>query len=224
MANPELYVVTTCMGRLDHLKRTLETLVAQDCKLVVVDYSCPENCGSWVVNNHGSRVHVVRVLDQKYFNVSKAKNAGAKYVKIIGTDIDWIFFLDCDMPVSSSFVDEVKRGINKNNYFMVQYNPGLLGVSVKDWGRAEWFDEGIDGYGYEDIQLILKLDVLGLKISLLPEKLISPIPYGAELQTRYLQEKSKAASMDKNAAYLMKKLGDFADRAHSQGENFRGFA
>lgn len=52
---PLLTFVTTCRGRLAHLRRSLPTFVAQpDAEVVVVDYDCPERSGEWVEQTFGS--------------------------------------------------------------------------------------------------------------------------------------------------------------------------
>ena len=45
----EICIITTCMGRLAHLRQSLPSFTAQpDTSVVVVDYSCPERSGEWV--------------------------------------------------------------------------------------------------------------------------------------------------------------------------------
>ena len=71
MAN--LCFVTTCMGRLHALRRSLGAMVGQGGSCIVVDYSCPEGAGDWVVANH-PRARVIRVPGQASFNASAARN------------------------------------------------------------------------------------------------------------------------------------------------------
>ncbi len=41
-AKPKFSIITTCKGRLEHLKQTLPAMLAQkDSEVIVVDYSCP---------------------------------------------------------------------------------------------------------------------------------------------------------------------------------------
>jgi hypothetical protein len=41
---PRLSIVTTCKGRLHHLRRSLPGFLAQpDTQVIVVDYDCPED-------------------------------------------------------------------------------------------------------------------------------------------------------------------------------------
>ena len=83
--------VTTCRGRLRHLRETLPTFVRQpDAAVVVVDYSCPEACGDWVEANF-PHVEVVRSPDSPRFELSRARNLGAARVRS-----PWICFIDAD--------------------------------------------------------------------------------------------------------------------------------
>jgi hypothetical protein len=47
-------LITTCKGRLAHLKETLPAFLAQGagCEVIVVDYDCPEGAATWVNANH----------------------------------------------------------------------------------------------------------------------------------------------------------------------------
>ena len=58
---PKYSIVTTCMGRLDHLKESLPAMLAQpDSEVIVVDYSCPQGTGDYVAK-HFPAARVVRV-------------------------------------------------------------------------------------------------------------------------------------------------------------------
>lgn len=75
MDKPKLSFVTTCMGRLEHLKQTLPTQQHPDCESIVVDWSCPDGTADWVRENH-PWVKVVEVKGEKFYHRSKARNAG----------------------------------------------------------------------------------------------------------------------------------------------------
>ena len=61
-------IVTTCKGRLAHLKQSLPAMLAQDgAEVVVVDYCCPERAGDWVESAFPS-VQVVRADGEEGFS------------------------------------------------------------------------------------------------------------------------------------------------------------
>ncbi len=68
--------VTTCRGRLAHLRETLPSLVAQpDASVVVVDYGCPEASGHWV-EEHFPQVDVVRSAESPRFETRPRPQPG----------------------------------------------------------------------------------------------------------------------------------------------------
>src|SRR5947207_437405 len=94
----ELCFVTTCKGRLASLKQALPTIAAQPgCDCVVVDYSCPDECGAWVEANF-PQVKVVRVPGRAHFNPSYARNASLPAI-----NSPWICFCDSDVLVNPTF-------------------------------------------------------------------------------------------------------------------------
>jgi len=71
-------IITTCKGRLDHLKESLPAMVAQGAKeVIVVDYSCPDGTGDYVAVTYPD-VRLVRVEGEQHFSNWKARNAGAE--------------------------------------------------------------------------------------------------------------------------------------------------
>jgi glycosyltransferase involved in cell wall biosynthesis len=94
-------IITTCMGRLEHLKRTLPAMLRQECEVVVVDYSCPEQSGAWVEEKYPG-VKVVRVAGQDTFSNWKARNSGAG--EATG---DLLIFCDADVVLRDGAVAEV---------------------------------------------------------------------------------------------------------------------
>src|SRR5690349_8864227 len=97
----QITYITTCKGRLGHLKETLPRAVAQGLKCIVVDYSCPESSGAWVESNFPD-VTVVRVEGQAGFSAAKARNAGAAVA-----DTPWLAFVDADIVLAPRFAELV---------------------------------------------------------------------------------------------------------------------
>ena len=91
--------IIPCKGRLEHLKKTLEFVMAQknDVEVIVVDYDCPDNAGNWVEQAFPS-VKVVRSDQQTIFNASKARNLGLK-----AATSEFVCFLDADICIPSDF-------------------------------------------------------------------------------------------------------------------------
>ena len=93
----KLSFVTTCMGRLEHLKQTLPLQQHPDCESIVVDWSCPDKCGDWVEENYPD-VKVVRVDGEQYYHRSKARNAGLQ-----AATGEYICNADADLLIQPTF-------------------------------------------------------------------------------------------------------------------------
>jgi glycosyltransferase involved in cell wall biosynthesis len=97
-------IITTCKGRLEHLKRSLPKMVAQRCQeVIVVDYSCPESSGEFVAR-HFPSARVVRVAGEEHFSNWRARNAGAP----VATS-DVLVFVDADTILSDAAIEWLSR-------------------------------------------------------------------------------------------------------------------
>ena len=98
-AAPLVSIVTTCKGRLHHLRRSLPNFLAQpDTEVIVVDYDCPDETAG-VCAREFPAVRVVKVENAPRFNWARARNLGAAAAR--GT---WIAFFDADIVMAPDFV------------------------------------------------------------------------------------------------------------------------
>jgi glycosyltransferase involved in cell wall biosynthesis len=169
------------MGRLDHLKRTLPMLAQQPvCEVVVVDYSCPQNTADWVEAPAQSwpNVRAVRYPGQKFFNLSRARNIGAKHCRT-----KYIAFIDADLILCGNkeegnwFTENVSVALGEQ--YFIRFNKWQCGHSgfllcwypafvysggypakTEGWGYA---GPDIEGYGWEDGYMRIALRKIGLQ-------------------------------------------------------------
>ena len=88
-------LITTCKGRLHHLRETLPLMASQGAdEIVVVDYGCPDGAGDWVEREFPG-VRVVRVDDDPGFCLPRARNAGAR-----ASSARWLAFVDADVKLA----------------------------------------------------------------------------------------------------------------------------
>ena len=146
------------MGRLEFLKQSLPTIVAQPhSSCVVVDYSCPERAGDWVRKSY-PEVKVVSVEGQTRFNLSAARNAG-----LAAASGPWICYFDCDVLFAPSFVETVGGQLAAGCYYhpAPRTDMGLWGtilVARDAIDRVGGYDEIYQGWGDDDIDFVTALE------------------------------------------------------------------
>lgn len=185
---PRLCFVTVCMGRLAHLRRTLPAALAQPgCRVVVVDYSCPDRSGDWVEHAHPEAV-VVRVPGRCEFNPAVGRNAGAR-----AADAPWLCFLDADVAVASGFAEAVLPRLAPGGYYRPAPTPtgtfGTVIVGRADFARVGGYDECYRGYGCEDGDLYAGLRAAGVAERAFPGELLEHLPHPDADRTRFFEIK-----------------------------------
>jgi glycosyltransferase involved in cell wall biosynthesis len=151
-------IITTCKGRLDHLKQSLPSMVAQPAaEVIVVDYSCPEGTGDFVEANYPG-VRVVRVEGQEHFSNWAARNAGASAATgemLVFVDADTILAegaiasLDGQLPDGAygSFDRETSWAFSKTREgLQANQLKGFHASPAKAFHRLGGYDDVLAGY------------------------------------------------------------------------------
>ena len=200
-------IITTCKGRLEHLKKSLPTMVAQPCnEVIVVDYSCPEGTGKFVSENFPS-VRLVSVEGQDHFSNWKARNAGAA----IATS-NVLVFIDADILLAENAIEWISANVPPRTYGFFDsptsraFNRGgprlaanqLKGFQVVPtpaFRRAGGYDEVLEGYAAgADTDLELKLSMLGLRRRALDPGIVkSVIQHDAPSRTKHHAQPVKSS-------------------------------
>jgi hypothetical protein len=217
----KLYVVTPCMGRLAHLKRSLPQLVRCGLRVVVVDYSCPDSCGAWVAANFrdsSPAVHVCPVPGKRRFSKPKAHNAGANFAAKLGAE--HLCFIDCDTVVQAPQFGEWCREHAQRGRFHF-FEPlkkkadlfGCLLVSVEDYAHAGGYDETFLDWGMEDLDMRLRLRLKAdIPYDLIPERLATPIAHSDLARTRFYVEKETRRSSWRNLQRVRRNVRKWTGR------------
>src|SRR5262245_39656126 len=180
-----LCFITTCMGRLAYLKKTLGQVVSQeDSSCVVVDYSCPDRCGEWVEATY-PEARVVRVPGEKTFNRSIAANAGSR-----AADTPWICLHGCDISFDPRFAKQIIPMLRAGYYYCPEpiSDPGLCGTFIssrQDFERIGGYDQIYRGWGDEDLDVYCALEYIGLKRNTFPAGWLYHIPHGDDLRVKH---------------------------------------
>lgn len=210
-----LAFLTTCKGRLHHLKETLPLMVAQNPdEIVVVDYDCPDGTAEWVASNY-PQVTVCKVENAPRFSPSKARNAGARMVKS-----DAIFFVDADVRVVGDLVEWAGNNVRDGGFYRVSRKEedsirSLTGSFIclrKDFERIGGYDEAIRLYSGEDSDAYNRLKAIGVSDRKMPLELFDSIGHADTERVKFFSnddvERGIAVSMAYKALkYRLTEMG-----------------
>jgi glycosyltransferase involved in cell wall biosynthesis len=166
---PTYSIVTTCKGRLADLKRTLPRFARQpDTEVIVTDYDCPDGAAAWIAENHPD-VIIVKVEDRPLFNLPEARNMAVEQAKG-----KVLVFLDADVLVTEGFISTLDLAVGEPVFgiFPTTHGNSLRGSGViqrEHFEAVGGYDELLSGYEGEDLDLYMRLRVLGLKRHFLPD-------------------------------------------------------
>ncbi len=193
-------IVTTCKGRLSHLKETIWHMLGQaGAEVVVVDYGCPDHAADWCESQGIAKLRTVRAVnDVTQFNGSRARNIGIRHASG-----DYLAMIDADVGVPLGFADRFIREMEWNGWDL-----GLVGtdgkingqcvVTRKAWEAVRGYDEGMTGWGFDDIDFYDRITRAGLRQGILENCKLSLIVHDEAESTRFHAEKSKERSSKAN--------------------------
>jgi hypothetical protein len=176
--------ITTCKGRFAHLKSTLPSLMAlPDCEVVVVDYDCPQGAGDWVQSTFPA-AKVVRVRDRPHFKAAEARNRGVA----VATS-PWLFMVDADVGVAPVFIAAIRPQLRPGVFLrpepLLHELCGALVVAASDLAAIGGYDEVFEGWSWEDVDAVRRLEETGRRADTFPAELLTPILHGDEARGRY---------------------------------------
>lgn len=187
---PGISFVTTCKGRLDHLRQALPRMAAQpNAECIVVDYDCPDGTADWVQANFPD-VKLVRVAGAPIFHRPHANNLGAAVACA-----PWLCLIDADILVSESFSTDVEPLLQSGNYLRpYPVDIGAYGSFLcerRDFMAAGGYDEAFEGCSYSDDDLYVRLQMAGIRSANFPGEHWVAIPHDHELRTRHYEIKDR---------------------------------
>lgn len=219
-------LITTCKGRLHHLKKAMPFFLDQGVMsllydVIVVDYGCPSGTFEWCRKHTDPKVKCVAVRrNVAEFNLNRARNIGAKL-----SNADAFLFIDCDILLSPSTVIDALSVLNGHDFAMLcveQSNPVGNGSFYIHQPRADYgpgvsvigriytrdafeslrgYDESFRGWGWDDVDLTVRARAANMKVASLPVSAVF-LNHSAEESVRFYAEKDKAVSAEQNRKIL----------------------
>jgi glycosyltransferase involved in cell wall biosynthesis len=203
-----LSIVTTCKGRLEHLKQSLPIFLAQPgAEVIVVDYDCPQKTREVVARDFPA-ARVVAVDDAPLFNLARARNLGAA-----AATSEWLAFIDADILLVPDFAERIAKLMEPGSFHHFKITTrdtvsahGSCLVRRVDFAAIEGYDEVVDGYGAEDQDFYFRLTLRGLKEEALDFDLIAEIiHHGDAKRVEFGRHGSLLKHQRVNSAYLLVK-------------------
>jgi GT2 family glycosyltransferase len=204
---PDIAIITTCMGRLEHLQQSLPTWLIQDAaEIVVVDYSCPQRSGEWVEQTHPG-VKIVRCEGKAHFRIAEARNLGAA-----ASTAAWLCFVDADVLLMPDFLSKLSALLHRESYFRSELGAsadlmGTVLIPREAFESVGGYDEAFEGWGAEDYDLYLRLQSAGLNQAVYPSHLVRPISHDDSMRTRHARIPERVLGWNVNRFYIETKMG-----------------
>lgn len=202
---PKFSLITTCKGRLEHLRQTLPLMVRQsNSEVIVVDYDCPQGTQAWVRAEY-PMVKVLKIEAAPVFSAAKARNRGAELARG-----DWLVFVDADVQLSRGLCDRIGRVLSVGRYYRPRLvAPDLHGTVVcsrDDFLQIGGYDEAIRGWGGEDRDLYHRLSMgLGRRVAWFPDEWLKFIEHSDAVRVAFAELGDKSLGQRVNALYLVVK-------------------
>jgi glycosyltransferase involved in cell wall biosynthesis len=198
-------IITTCKGRLAHLRQSLPRSIAQvDCETIVVDVDCPDGTAAAVARDF-PLARVVTLQDGSFLNVARARNRGAA-----AATGEWLIFLDADILVATDFVTRLQPRLKPGTIFRFGPSKGrVTGTNGScilhrdDFAAVGGYDEAMECYGGEDNDFYFRVELLGLSVEMLDLGLIDAVvPHDDAARVRFTRYRSKVQHQRLNSAYI----------------------
>jgi hypothetical protein len=177
---------TAVMNRLDHLKLTLPANLNDNMnsnvEFLILDYNSSDGLKEWLLSNYSQYLDIgiisyYRTNEPTVFSHSHSKNIAMKLAKgsvVCNVDADnfigpgFYKYLEFTFENNSNiFVAATDRKFNSNNKsdWLTGDSDFLGRIALKksDFLSLQGYDESFLGYGFEDSDLINRLEIIGLE-------------------------------------------------------------
>jgi Sulfotransferase domain/N-terminal domain of galactosyltransferase len=202
---------TTVKNRTQHLRETLPRNLADNpkSKFVVLDYNTEDDLIEYLCSEHLDEIKRGRLViyvnrSEPKFRIAHAKNQAYRCGMMEGADI--LVMLDADNFAGCGFEDHVRQKFDTApgvSYLMPdfarlppqgkRYNKekpthlgrgfyGRLVIRANDLVKIGGYNEKFDIWGSEDIDLLARLNRLGLKRGYIDDSYLHAIAHSAELR------------------------------------------
>ncbi len=186
---------TVCMNRLDHLKQTLPKNIKDNIgygnvEFLVLDYNSSDGLEEWVetemkeyINN--GILSYYKTTQPTFFHRSHSRNMLLKHATG-----DILCNVDADNFIGSFFASYVNKQFTQDPSILLAIDVikqakhaqahGKFCAWKEDFLSVTGYDESMDSYGYEDIDLYNRIELLGRKRVAIDDLFLTYISHGNE--------------------------------------------
>ncbi|WP_422083629.1 glycosyltransferase family 2 protein [Ulvibacterium sp.] len=176
MKKKKISFCTVCMNRTSFLKQTLPknieyNLAYGNIEFVILNYNSTDGMHEWItkeMSHHidSGLIRYVRTLEPQYFRWSHSKNVVA-----LQASGEIICNLDADNFTGQGFATYINNQFQKNEQIFLAVDKGStirdcygrICAKKSDFLKVRGYDEAMDFYGYEDFDLMYRLELSGVK-------------------------------------------------------------
>ena len=198
---------TVCMNRLHHLRQTLpenikDNLDYGQLEFVLLDYNSQDGLEQWINSEFtdalaSGRLKYFKTREPGSFNMAHSRNM----VTHVATG-DIVCLIDADNYTGPGFATFVNDAFSRNRQIFltaisrtVVKNPsdvlGRICVMKTDFAKVTGFDEFMTSYGFEDYDLVNRLQLSGLRRKIIEQNYLRAISHPREERTRHMMLKKK---------------------------------
>ncbi len=194
-----MYSISFCTAirnRLHHLMQTLPQNLQDNIsypllEFVILDYSSGDGLEEWIANTLADHLATGRLVyiqspGHEYFERSKSRNLAFHAAKG-----DLVCNVDADNFTGKGFASYINDSfLTDENIFLTTFSteqpntPDVFGricCTKKDFTKTGGYNEQMEGYGFEDHELIQKLSNIGLRREVMTDpKFFGAISHGDE--------------------------------------------
>ncbi|MBP6620613.1 MAG: glycosyltransferase family 2 protein [Leadbetterella sp.] len=218
------------MNRLHHLKQTLPYNLECICgdhnhEMVILDYNSTDGLDKWIENNRSrlpKNIKYFKTTTSEHYKRSHSRNMA---MRLASGDI--ICNLDADNFIGEGFIDYISKVFSENQNVFVSPEEnsksdvlGKLCFTKNVFFEVGGYDEKIEYYGFEDLELKARLIEKGLKtIEYNNPNFQRAIEHSEfeRIKNEYLFKNLKHILIEKNTPYQSKIVFVLKDNTYESG-------
>lgn len=173
-----MYLITYCISiknRLHQLKITLrENLLNTNQKIIICDFNSDDGIFDFIHNNFLHEIDTGELeyyfIENKYWHASRCKNITHSKAKT-----KYVVNLDCDNFIGKNSDEKLLNLLNdntivwQNDNIMGSGNCGRISMTKENFDKLGGYDESFYPMGYQDVDLVERGKLMGLKVIIFNE-------------------------------------------------------